>query len=456
VDKGNLSRRGFLQRSLTGMAAAGLPLWYAREVLASDEPAAREGAKKIGANDHIQIGVIGSGDRFNGGLFYDVKRHKQFVIVACCDVDKKHVNQVADKAQKEYKNEVARFGDFRELCARKDIDAVVVATPDHWHALAAIEAMKNKKDVYCEKPLTLTINEGKAMLKVARANDIVFQTGSQQRSDARFRMACELVRNGRLGKIRTVETRIGENPQGGPFKQEEPPAELNYDFWVGQTPLEPYCKQRCHYEFRWWQAYSGGKMTDWGAHHNDIAQWGLGMDGNGPVSVEAMGYPIETRPFCYNHPRNFEISYKYASGAEVVCMGRGENGILFVGEPEAGTVDSRGRKRPGKDRWIFVDRGHIRASDEKLLKEPLPQDATRLYVSNDHMGNWLDCLRSRKRPICDVEVGHRSVTVCHLGNIALKLKRKLQWDPATQEFVGDTEANSMLSREMRSPWKLEV
>jgi len=316
--------------------------------------------------------------------------------------------------------------------------------------------MKNKKDVYCEKPLTLTINEGKAMLKVARANDIVFQTGSQQRSDSRFRMACELVRNGRLGKIRTVETRIGENPQGGPFKQEEPPAELNYDFWLGQTPVEPYCKQRCHYEFRWWQTYSGGKMTDWGAHHNDIAQWGLGMDGNGPISVEAMGYPIETRPFCYNHPRNFEISYKYANGAEVICMGRGENGILFVGEPEAGTVDARGRKRPGKDRWIFVDRGHIRASDEKLLKEPLPQDATRLYVSNDHMGNWLDCLRSRKRPICDVEVGHRSVTVCHLGNIALKLKRKLHWDPATQEFVGDTEANSMLSREMRSPWKLEV
>jgi len=456
VDKENLSRRGFLQRSLTGMAAAGLPLWYARETLASDEEAAKARAKKIGPNDHIQIGVIGSGDRFNVGLFYDVKRHKPFVIVACCDVDKKHVDQVADKAQKEYKNEVARFGDFRELCARKDIDAVVVATPDHWHALAAIEAMKNKKDVYCEKPLTLTINEGKAMLKVARANDIVFQTGSQQRSDSRFRMACELVRNGRLGKIRTVETRIGENPQGGPFKQEEPPAELNYDFWVGQTPLEPYCKQRCHYEFRWWQAYSGGKMTDWGAHHNDIAQWGLGMDGNGPISVEAMGYPIETRPFCYNHPRNFEISYKYANGAEVICMGRGENGILFVGEPEAGTVDARGRKRPGKDRWIFVDRGHIRASDEKLLKEPLPQDATRLYVSNDHMGNWLDCLRSRKRPICDVEVGHRSVTVCHLGNIALKLKRKLHWDPATQEFVGDTEANSMLSREMRSPWKLEV
>ncbi len=214
MDKGNLSRRGFLQQSLLGMAAAGLPLWYARQALAFDQEVALDRTKKIGPNDRIQIGVIGSGDRFKGGLFHDVKRHKPFVIVACCDVDKQHVNQVADKAQKEYKNEVARTSDFRELCARKDIDAVVVATPDHWHALAAIEAMKNKKDVYCEKPLTLTINEGKAMVKVARANDIVFQTGSQQRSDARFRLACELVRNGRLGKIRTIETAHWRKPSG--------------------------------------------------------------------------------------------------------------------------------------------------------------------------------------------------------------------------------------------------
>jgi predicted dehydrogenase len=456
MDKGNLSRRGFLQQSLLGMAAAGLPLWYARQALAFDQEVALDRTKKIGPNDRIQIGVIGSGDRFKGGLFHDVKRHKPFVIVACCDVDKQHVNQVADKAQKEYKNEVVRTSDFRELCARKDIDAVVVATPDHWHALAAIEAMKNKKDVYCEKPLTLTISEGKAMVKVARANDIVFQTGSQQRSDARFRLACELVRNGRLGKIRTIETRIGENPQGGPFQQEEPPSEFDYEFWLGPTPLEPYCKQRCHYEFRWWQAYSGGKMTDWGAHHNDIAQWGLGMDSSGPISVETMGYPIEARALCYNHPRNFEITYKYANGTELICMGRGLNGVLFVGEPEPETVTPKGKKQRGRDRWIFVDRGHIRASDEKLLKEPLPKDANSLYVSNDHMGNWLDCLRSRKRPICDVEVGHRSVTVCHLGNISLKLKRKLEWDPGTEKFVSDNEASSMLTREMRSPWKLDI
>ena len=432
------------------MLGAGLPLWYARAVLAekADEAAVRE--KKVGPNDTIQVGVIGTGDRFKGGLFHDVKRHKAFRIVACCDVDKKHLEGVAKMAEKEYKNEVARYGDFRELCARKDIDAVVIATPDHWHTLTAIAALRGGKDVYCEKPLTLTINEGKALLKVARETERVFQVGSQQRSDLYFRLACEVVRNGRLGKKLSIETRIGENPQGGPFKVESPPAELDYDFWLGQAPKEDYVKERVHYEFRWWQAYSGGKMTDWGAHHNDIAQWGLGMDQSGPVEVEAMGYEPEQRPYCYNHPRNFEITYRYANGSQVVCMGRGENGVLFTGEP----IKQKGK--PDISRWVFVDRGHIRASNEFILLEPLPSSATRLHVSHDHMGNFLDCVRSRKRPICDIEIGHRSVSVCHLGNIALKLKRKLKWDPAKEEFSSDEEANHLLSREMRSPWKLEA
>ena len=452
MDRGNLSRRGFLERSLMGLAAVGLPLWYARESLAFNEELAFARDKKAGPNDKIQVGVIGSGDRFKGGLLGDVKGHKAFTIVACCDVDKKHVKEVADLAQKHYKNDVARYGDYRELCARKDIDAVVVATPDHWHALAAIEAMKNKKDVYCEKPLTLTINEGKAMLQVARAHDIVFQTGSQQRSDLLFRFACELVRNGRLGKLGdlTIETRIGDNPQGGPFTAKAPPDELDYNFWLGQTPEAPYCKERVHYEFRWWQAYSGGKMTDWGAHHNDIAQWALGMDQSGPVSVDAMGYPVEARPLCYNHPRNFEITYRYGNGAQVICMAKGQNGILFSGKPQ------KRKNQPDYIPWIFVDRGNLHASHERLLVEPLGSKPDRLYVSDNHMGNWLDCIRSRKRPICDVEIGYRSVTVCHLGNIALKLKRKLQWDPAKEEFAGDEEANKLLSREMRSPWRLEV
>ncbi len=450
MDKGNLSRRGFLQRSLAAMTAgAGLPLWYAREVQAAEEERAAR-AKKPGPNDRIQLGIIGSGDR-SKQLLGDVKRHKDFQVIAVCDVDKKHQDEVAKIVEKTYKVECAKYGDFRDLCSRKDIDAVLMVTPDHWHALTAIAALKSGKDVYGEKPLSLTIAEGQAMLKVARASERVYQVGSQQRSDARFRLACELVRNGRLGKILTVETRIGENPQGGPFKVEPVPEGLDWEFWLGQAPKVDYVKQRCHYEFRWWQEYSGGKLTDWGAHHNDIAQWGLGADDTGPIAVEAMGYPIATTPNSYNHPRNFEVTYTYANGAQVVCMGRGENGILFVGEP----IKQRGRS--DAHRWIFVKRGYIQASDPWLLAEPLPASATRLYVSNDHMGNWLECLRNRsKRPICDVEIGHRSVTVCHLGNIALHLKRKLKWDPAKEEFVGDDEANRMLSREMRAPWKLEI
>jgi predicted dehydrogenase len=438
--KGNLSRRGFLQRSLATLTLAGVPAWYAREVLATEEAAAAR-AKKIGPNDRIQLGVIGSGDR-SKQLLGDVKRHQDFQVLAVADVDEKHRDEVAGIVEKTYKGvECTKYHDFRELCARKDIDAVLVVTPDHWHALAAIAAMKSGKDVYCEKPLSLTVAEGQAMVKVARATNRIFQTGSQQRSDARFRLACELVRNGRLGKIQTIETRIGENPQGGPFAVEPVPKELDWDFWLGQTPKVDYVKRRCHYEFRWWQEYSGGKLTDWGAHHNDIAQWGLGMDESGPISVEAMGYLPASAPNSYNHPRNFEVTYKYANGTELICMGRGENGILFVGE---------------KGRWIFVDRGHIRASDTWLLAEPLSRSATRLYESNDHMGNWRDCLRSRQRPICDVAIGYHSVVVCHLGNMALRLKRKLRWDPAKEEFLGDTEANGLLSREMRAPWKLEV
>jgi predicted dehydrogenase len=439
VSKGNLSRRGFMQRSLAALTVGtGLPLWYAREVLADTD---KSGGRKLGPNDRIQVGVIGTGDRFKGGLLHDVKRHKDFVIIAGADVDRKHCEAVGKLCQDHYKVDFAKYKDFRELCARKDIDAVVVATPDHWHALAAVAAMKGGKDIYCEKPLTLTIAEGKTLVQVARKTEREFQVGSQQRSDNRFRLACELVRNGRLGKIKTVETRIGDNPQGGPFPVKPVPEELDWDFWLGQTPKVDFVTERCHYLFRWWRAYSGGKLTDWGAHHNDIAQWGLGMDGRGPVSVEATGDPVETRPNCYNHPKDFKIIFTYANGTEVVCTGTGENGIKFIGE---------------NGRWIFVDRGHIDASDKKLLTDPLPKDATRLYVSHDHMGNFRDCVRSRKRPICDVEIGHRSVTVCHLGNIALLVNGKLQWDPAKEEFVGNEEAQRMTSREMRSPWKLEA
>jgi predicted dehydrogenase len=453
MKKGNMSRRGFLQRSLVSLIATGLPAWYAEEILATErERLEPEKKEPVDANSRIQLGVIGSGDRFKGGLLHDVARQRDaFAVVAACDVDRNHREEVAKLCEKRYKVNCAKFEDFRDLCARKDIDAVVIATPDHWHALPAIAAMKARKDVYCEKPLSLTVEESKAMVRVARANNVVFQVGSQQRSDNRFRLACELVRNGRIGKVKKIETRIDSNPQAGPLPVMPIPEGLNWDFWLGQTPMVDYVQDpnskdrfppsRCHYQFRWWYEYSGGKMTDWGAHHNDIAQWGLGMDESGPVEVEAEGTPPPTKPNCYNVHEHFNVNYTYANGTKLTCMSKGENGIHFEGED-------------GK--WIFVSRGKIRASDETLLKEPLSKDAVRLYVSTDHMGNWKECLRSRKRPICDVDIGHHSITVCHIGVIALRSGKKLKWDPLKMEFIGDSEANTWLSRKMRDPWRLEV
>jgi len=437
LPKGNLSRRGFVQKSLAGLTMAGLPAWYAREVIAGQELALARAKKKVGANDKLVAGAIGVGGQ-GTGIMNGLKGHGA-QIVAICDVDRERREKVAKEVGAE-----KVYADYRELLARDDIDVVTIGTPDHWHTLVALEAIRRGKDIYCEKPLTLTIDEGKVLVKEARKHDTVFQVGSQQRSDARFRLACELVRNGRLGRIKRVETRIGDNPQGGPFKAEPAPEALDWDFWLGQTPKVDYIKERAHYNFRWWQAYSGGKLTDWGAHHNDIAQWALGKDGSGPVSVEATGDPEIHKADCYDHPHNFKVTYRYAEETELVCTSEGENGVLFVGE--------RGE--------LFVSRGRIAVDGQDLVRQvlesPARDAATRLYESNDHMGNFVECVRSRRRPICDVEVGHRSVTVCHLGNIALRLRRPLKWDPEAEKFTGDDEANKHLSRAMRAPWKIEA
>src|SRR5439155_3791275 len=246
---------------------------------------------------------------------------KSVQVVAVCDVDRKRREEAVAK-DLGGSGDVKAYEDFRELCDRKDINVVIVGTPDHWHTLVAIDAMRKGKDVYCEKPLTLTVEEGKALVKVAKATKAIFQVGSQQRSDRRFRLACELVRNGRLGKIKTVETRIGANPTSPALPVVPIPKELDWDFWLGQTPKVDYVElqqgrqtyTRCHYEFRWWYDYSGGKMTDWGAHHNDIAQWGLGMDDSGPIAIEATGTPPSKDPNSYNCHPTFRIDYTYANG----------------------------------------------------------------------------------------------------------------------------------------------
>jgi predicted dehydrogenase len=455
----NLSRRGFLQQSLAGLTVgAGLPLWYAREVLGHYEDKKAEEAKNVKANDRITVGVIGIGSPKSRGraITNDARGKKGVEVIAVCDIEKNHL----ENAAKQVGGDCKKYDDFRALLDNKDINAVLIATPDHWHALIAIEAMKRGKHVYCEKPLTLTVAEGIALTKVAKDTGKTFQVGSQQRSDARFRLACELVRNGRLGKIKRVETRIGSNPQSPEIPKADVPKTLNWDMWLGPTQEVDYLFTKkgtteytnCHYEFRWWYQWSGGKMTDWGAHHNDIAQWGLGTDESGPVAIESEAAPPPKEKNRYDCHPTFKVTYTYANGAKVVCghtqlpdaldaKHKGHtNGILFVGED---------------DKWIFVNRGSIVASDPKLLEEKLPDSATRLYVSGNHMQNFIDGIRTGKPCICNADVGHRSVTVCHLGVVALRSGMKLKWDPAKQQFE-DTEANKWLSREYRKPWKLDV
>lgn len=462
LHRGTLSRRGFLQRSLGVLTVAGLPAWYAQQIVAAEEEKVAKDAKPVAASDKMVMGAIGIGSPQSRGraIYGEAKKEKGVVYTAACDVDGRHLHNALEMMKKDGFSHAKGYSDYRRLLEDKDINAVTIATPDHWHALVAIEALKRGKDVYCEKPLTLTVAEAQTLVKAVHGTGRVLQTGSQQRTEMRgmFRLAAELARNGRVGKISKIECRIGTNPTSGSIAAVDPPKELDWNFWLGPTAEVPYRfvqKQgtdkkggpiltNCHYEFRWWYEYSGGKMTDWGAHHLDIAQWCLGMDGSGPVAIEATK---ADKPYAgndgYNCHPHFEVEYTYANGVKVYAQSDGENGVKIHGED-------------GK--WIFVSRGKIEASDKKLLDEPLGTGSIQVYDGRptNQMANFFDCVKSRKKPICDVDVGASSVIVCHLGVIALRSGKKLKWDPKAQKFIGDEEANKMLGRPYRSPWKLEV
>jgi len=310
-------------------------------------------------------------------------------------------------------------------------------------------AVRAKKDVYGEKPLTLTIDEGRRLARAVRENRAVLQTGSQQRSDRRFRLVTELVRNGRLGKLRQVTVYLPAGLRGGPFAPSPVPAGLNWDYWLGQAPRVDYVKERCHTTFRYWLDYSGGTMTDWGAHHNDIARWAIGLEG--PVSIEAQ-VRAEPVPGGYTAISEYEVVFTYANGVRQIVKTTPDDNIF------GGVVKRDGQRNglrfEGSEGWIWVNRGDLEASDEALLSTPLPESAARLEVSNDHMGNFFECVRTRRDPICHVEVGHRSASMCHLAAIALALRRKLEWDPAREQFVGDgsAQANARIAREQRRPY----
>ncbi len=413
-------------------------------------------------NDRPTIGCIGTGDRWRGVgpgamSFGDC--------VAVCDVDANHLEQgktIALQRQQGRVKEVATYEDYRELLDRNDIDVVTIVTPDHWHTKPSIDAMKAGKDVYCEKPLTLTIEEGKQIRKVLDETKRVFQVGTQQRSEMglRFLQAVALIRDGRIGKVKEAACSIGGAPRSGEIPKADVPAGLNWEKWLGQAPLVDFRfkpggrwgNSRCHYEFRWWYEYSGGKMTDWGAHHVDIAQWALGFDNTGPQWVEGTaehpcefkdGYPV--RDDMYNTAHKFEVTAMFAGDVPIKILSGGENGIMFTG--------TEGR--------FFVNRGKITGKPvEDLESKPLPEGLIReIYKGKEpgsHMRNFFECIMSREQPISDVHTHHRAMTTCHLANIAIRLGRRIAWDPEREQIVGDEQAQQWQAREQRKGYEITV
>ena len=423
----SFSRRRFLG-SLAAAGTAGLS-----SALAADK-AARP-------SDRLTLGIIGMGIRARQllGSFLNAAGVQ---VVAVCDV----VRERRDHAQKQIESHYARrkgkgsypgcktYNDFRDLLGRKDIDAVLIATPDHWHAIPCVLAARAGKHIYCEKPLTLAIAQGRRIVEEVGKAKVVFQTGSQQRCEfgGKFRRACELVRSGRLGKLKTIRVGVGGPAVPCNLPEQPAPDGTDWELWNGPAPKRGYsevlCPKGIHNHFPAWRnyrEYAGGGLADMGAHHFDIAQWALGMDHGGPVKIEPP-----------SGKANSGLKFTYASG--VVMFHGGPSGCTFEGT--AGT--------------LYVDRGKIESNPAGILKEPLGEKDLHLYRADGQVRNFLECVRSGKATICPAEVGHRSATICHLANIGYQLRRPLRWDPEKEQFVGDAEANKLVDRELRAPWKL--
>jgi predicted dehydrogenase len=414
----------------------------------------------VAANERIHLAVIGTG---NQG-FNDLRaflRDERVQIVAVCDVNRgskgywdgreggrEPAQRLVETKYGEslpsgsYKGCQA-CGDFRELLGRSDIDAVEVCTPDHWHAIPVIEACKAKKDIYCQKPLSLTIAEGRAMSYAVAKSGVVFQTGSQQRSDRFFRHACELVRNGRIGRLQTVRVGLpGGRPdysKDGARKTPEPvPDGFDYNFWLGPAPDAPYAPARCHVDFRWIYDYSGGQVTDWGGHHPDCAQWGMGTELTGPIAIRNAKGEFPDDPL-WNTATDFHFEAVYENGVVMTVSNKERGGVTWEG--------SEGK--------VWADRGKLETDPAALKDSEIQPGEIHLYESDDHYRNFIDCVLSRGPTAAPVEVAHRSITIGHLGNIAMRLGRAtLKWDPRTERIVGDDEAGKWLGRPYREPWKL--
>ncbi|MEN6334963.1 MAG: Gfo/Idh/MocA family oxidoreductase [Phycisphaerales bacterium] len=443
IQRNSLSRRDFLRSSALLGAAAAFPAIVPASVFGAEAPSER-----------IAVGCIGVG-RMGTGDLTDALGIKTVQVVAVCDVDSKRVQLAQKRVDSFYADRQPggqykgcdAYGDFRELLARGDIDAVQISTPDHWHMIPAIEAAKAGKDIFLQKPLSLTVREGRFVSDTVRRYGRIFQIGSQQRSDGRFRQACELVRNGRIGKLHTIKVGFGTDPGCGPQPEMPVPANLNYDMWLGPAPWAPYTEERVHPQDSivarpgWLRIsdYGAGMITGWGSHHLDIVHWGMGTEFTGPIEIE--GRAEFPKDGLWDVHGDFHIEYLYANGVRMIAADEKvhKNGVRFEGDKG----------------WIFVTRGAIDAEPKSLLKETIGAGETKLYVSNHHKANFYECVKSRAETIAPVEVAHRSCSACLLGDIAMRTGLKLKWDPAKEQFAdGDATATAMLSRTMRAPWKL--
>jgi len=425
-------RREFLKRAAAGAAGlAGFPYLVRSSALG------KEG--NVAASERIVMGCIGVGGQGTGNMRGFLGK-KEVQVVAVCDVDKRQSDQAKKIVDDRYKNNDCKtYVDFREVIERKDIDALSLAMPDHWHSIPVVMAARAGKDMYGEKPLARTIHEGQVMRDAVNHYGRIWQTGSWQRSVHNFYRACELVRNGRIGKVHTVEVGLPTGGSTGNRPVQPVPEGIDWDFWLGPAPWVPF-RGVMHWDWRWITDYSGGQLTDWAGHHIDIAHWGLGLDLTGPVEIEGKGvYPKDG---IFDVPTEYKFTCKYADGLTMIVANDRQ-------QPKGmGTVWY------GETGWIHVDRGRFKASSDKILQEVIGPNEIRLYQSNDHQQNFLDCVKSREKTITPIEVAHRSISVGLLGEIAMLLGRKLRWDPDKEVFVNDDAANRMLRRPMRSPWHL--
>jgi predicted dehydrogenase len=431
VQRRDVSRRQFL-KTAAGLAAGAVAFPYIvpSSVLGSNG--------SVAPSNRIVMGCIGMGGQGTGNM-QGFLGNNDVRVVAVCDVDKRNRDKAKKIVDDKYGNTDCKdYLDFRDLIARNDIDALSLAMPDHWHSIPAVMGAKAGKDIYAEKPLARTIREGRAICNAVKRYGIIWQTGSQQRSDDKFRQGCELVRNGRIGKVHLVEVGL---PTGGGSdnKPVQPvPEGVDWDFWLGPAPWVPY-RGVMHWDWRWMLDYSGGQLTDWAGHHIDIAHWGLGLDLTGPVEIEGKGvYPKDG---IFNAATEYKFTCKYAGGVTMIVANDRQV--------------THGTKWYGEDgKWVFVTRGQIKANPPSILNETIGPNEKRLYVSRDHKRNFLDCIKSRQQTIAPAEVGHRSISVALLGEIAMLTERKLRWEPDKEVFINDEGANRMLSRPMRTPWHL--